>query len=82
MAGRKHKPEEIIGKLHEAEIVLAQGRTVLDACRRFRSALRTMPSQPWRAGKWRPSQAEKMTNIGWSRMTKCLTSVLGEAPQS
>ncbi len=30
---RKHKPEEIIGKLREAEIVLAQGGTVADACR-------------------------------------------------
>lgn len=32
---RKHKPEEIIGKLREAEIVLAQGVTVADACRRI-----------------------------------------------
>jgi putative transposase len=32
---RKHKPEEIIGKLLEAEIVLAQGSTVADACRRI-----------------------------------------------
>ena len=32
---RKHKPEEIIGKLREAEIVLAQGGTVEDACRRI-----------------------------------------------
>ena len=32
---RKHKPEEIIGKLREAEIVLAHGGTVLDACRRI-----------------------------------------------
>jgi putative transposase len=32
---RKHKPEEIIGKLREAEIVLAQGGTVADACRRI-----------------------------------------------
>ena len=31
--GRKHKPEEIIGKLREAEIVLTQGGTVADACR-------------------------------------------------
>ena len=35
MPSRKHKPEEIIGKLREAEIVLAQGGTVLDACRRI-----------------------------------------------
>ncbi len=35
MAGRKHKPEEIIGKLRDAEIVLAQGATVADACHRL-----------------------------------------------
>lgn len=33
--GRRHKPEEIIGKLREAEIVLSQGGTVSDACRRI-----------------------------------------------
>jgi putative transposase len=32
--GKKHQPEEIIGKLREAGIVLAQGGTVADACRR------------------------------------------------
>lgn len=32
---RKHRPEEIIGKLREAEIVLAQGGVVADACRRI-----------------------------------------------
>jgi hypothetical protein len=32
---RKHKPKEIIGKLREAEIVLAKGGTVADACRRI-----------------------------------------------
>lgn len=32
---RKHKPEEITGKLREAEIVLAKGATVGDACRRI-----------------------------------------------
>lgn len=32
---RKHKPEDIIGKLREAEIVLAQGGTFADACRRI-----------------------------------------------
>ena len=33
--GKRHKPEEIIGKLREAEIVLAQGGTTADACRRI-----------------------------------------------
>ena len=35
---RNHKPEEIIGKLREAEFVLAQGGTVADACRLLISA--------------------------------------------
>ena len=37
---RKHKPEDIIGKLREAEIVLAQGGTVADACRRIGGRVR------------------------------------------
>lgn len=32
---RKHQPEKIVGKLREAEIVLAQGGTIADACRRI-----------------------------------------------
>ena len=32
---RKHKPEEMIGKLRDAEIVLAQGGAVANACRRI-----------------------------------------------
>ena len=39
--GRRHKPEEIIGKLREAEIVLAQGGTTADACRRIAVAEQT-----------------------------------------
>ncbi|UNC12926.1 transposase [Acidiphilium multivorum] len=33
--GRNHKPEEIIDKLREPEIALAEGGTVVDACRRI-----------------------------------------------
>ena len=32
---RKHQPKKIIGKLGEAEIVLAQGGTISDSCRRI-----------------------------------------------
>ena len=35
MPSKKHKPEEIIGKLREVEIVLAQGATTAEACRRI-----------------------------------------------
>jgi hypothetical protein len=35
MPAKKHRPEEIIGKLREAEVVLAQGATTAEACRRI-----------------------------------------------
>ena len=35
MPSKKHKPEEIIGKLREAEIVLAQGGSAAEASRRI-----------------------------------------------
>jgi len=33
MARKHHKPEEIIGKLREAEVLIAQGRSVAEAAR-------------------------------------------------
>ena len=33
MPGRKHRPEQIIGKLRQAEILLAEGATVPQVCR-------------------------------------------------
>ena len=33
MARKHHKPEEIIAKLREAEVLIAQGRSVADAAR-------------------------------------------------
>ena len=35
MPSKKHTPEEIIGKLREAEIAIAQGVTTPAACRRI-----------------------------------------------
>ena len=35
MPSKKHKPEEIIGKVREVEIVLGQGGTTTEACRRI-----------------------------------------------
>lgn len=35
MLSKKHKPEEIIGKLREVEIVPAQGASTAEACRRI-----------------------------------------------
>ncbi len=41
--GKKHGPEEIIGKLREAEIVLAQGGTTGDAGHDFQKTFRQNP---------------------------------------
>ncbi len=35
MPAKKHKPEEIIGKLREVEIALGQGGSTAEACRRI-----------------------------------------------
>lgn len=46
MPFKKHKPEEIIGKLREVEIVLAQGASTAEECRRLVGA----DQAPRRAG--------------------------------
>jgi DNA-binding CsgD family transcriptional regulator len=35
MPFKKHKPEEIVGTLREVEIVLAQGASTAETCRRI-----------------------------------------------
>jgi transposase-like protein len=60
---RKHKPEEIIGKLREAEIVLSQGGTVADACRRI--GVTEQSYYRWRKeyGGLKMDQARRMTEL-------------------
>ena len=45
MPSKKHKPEEIIGKLREAEIVLAQGGSAAEASRRIAVSEQTFGSR-------------------------------------
>ena len=52
MPAEKHKPEEIIGKLREVEIVLGQGGTAADACRRIAVSEQTV--LPVAQGIWWP----------------------------
>jgi putative transposase len=61
--GKKHQPEEIIGKLREAEIVLAQGGTVADACRRI--GVTEQSYYRWRKeyGGVRLDQARRMKDL-------------------
>jgi len=46
--GKRLGPEEIIGKLREAEIILAKGRTTGDACRRIAVTEAKVLIEAWR----------------------------------
>jgi putative transposase len=63
MPFKNHTPEEIIGKLHEAEIVLAQGGTTSDACRRL--AISEQTYYRWRKayGGLKTDQGQRMTDL-------------------
>jgi transposase-like protein len=63
MAGRRHKPEEIIGKLREAEIVLAQGGTVPDACRRIGATEQTYYRWRKKYGGLKVDQAQRLKEL-------------------
>ncbi len=58
-----HKPEEIIGKLREAEIVLAQGGTVPDACRRLGVTEQTYYRWRKEYGGLKVDQARRMRDL-------------------
>ena len=61
--GKKHGPEEVIGKLREAEIALAQGGTTGDACRRI--AVTEQTYYRWRKeyGGLKTDQARRMKDL-------------------
>jgi hypothetical protein len=63
MPSKKHKPEEIIGKLREAEIVLAQGASTAEACRRI--AVSEQTYYRWRKeyGGLKTDQARRMKDL-------------------
>ena len=60
---RGHKPEEIIGRLREAEIVLAQGRAVADACRRIGVTQQTYYRWRKEYGGLKMDQARRMKDL-------------------
>ncbi len=63
MPSKKHKPEEIIGKLREVEIVLGQGGTAAEACRRI--AVSEQTYYRWRKeyGGLKTDQARRMKDL-------------------
>ena len=63
MPRKKHRPEEIIGKLREAEVVLAQGATTAEACPRI--AIIEQTYYRWRKeyGGLKTDQARRMKDL-------------------
>jgi len=63
MPAKKHKPEEIIGKLREVEIVVGQGGTIAEGCRRI--AVSEQTYYRWRKeyGGLNTDQARRMKDL-------------------
>ena len=63
MPSKKHRPEESIGKLREAEIVLAQGGSAAEASRRI--AVSEQTYYRWRKeyGGLKTDQARRMKDL-------------------
>lgn len=60
---KRHSPEQIIGKLREAEVLLAQGQTVGQACKAIGVAEQTF--YRWRAeyGGMKVDQARRLKDL-------------------
>ena len=61
--GRRHQPEEVIGKLREAEIVLSQGGSVADASRRIGVTQQTYYRWRKEFGGLKTDQARRMKEL-------------------
>ena len=63
MPGRKHTPEQIIRKLRQAEIELAEGATVEDVCRSLEVTKNTYYRWRREYGGMRVSQARRLKEL-------------------
>ena len=63
MAKRRHTPEQVIGKLREAEVELAKGKTVGEVCRKL--AITEQTYYRWRKeyGGLRMDQAKRFKEL-------------------
>jgi putative transposase len=61
--GKRHGPEEIISNLREAEIILAQGGTTGDACRRITVSEQTYYRWRKEYGGLKTDQARRMKDL-------------------
>jgi transposase-like protein len=63
MPFKKHKPEEIIGKLREVEIMLAQGASTAEGCRRIGVSEQTYYRWRKEYGGLKTDQARRMKDL-------------------
>jgi len=63
MSQRRYKPEEIIGKLREAEVLLSQGVTVDEVCRRIEVTKQTYYRWRQEYGGLRVDQAHRLKEL-------------------
>jgi hypothetical protein len=46
MAGKQHKPEEVVAKLRQVEVLLAQEKSAVEAVNRYFAAIPAVVSTP------------------------------------
>ena len=63
MPRQRFKPEQIIGKLREVEIVVAKGSTMTEACRQIGVAEQTLYRWRREYGGMRVDQARRMKEL-------------------
>jgi putative transposase len=63
MPRQRFKPEQIIGKLREAEIVVAKGSTMAEACRQIGVTEQTLYRWRREYGGMRVDQARRMKEL-------------------
>ena len=77
MPSKKHKPEEIIGKLREVEIVVAQGASTAEACRRIGVSEQTYYRWRKEYGGLKTDQARRMKDLekGNQRLRRAISDL-------
>ena len=78
MASKKRSVEEIIGKLREAEVALAQGETVAQACRGIGVSDHTFCRWRQQYGGLRIDQARRGGCGRWKRRTERLRRAVAD----
>jgi len=63
MAGRRHTPEQIITRLREAEVALAQGQSVAQVCKRLEVAEQTYYRWRKEYGGMQVAQAKRLKQL-------------------